>query len=91
MIRIFFFFFFFAILEKDDKGDVMWVWSFPTVDPGFRELLMRKCTLNHDEKDEEQPEELEYSYGHLANVWYYLKNVKNDGRSPLNKVKRCVQ
>ncbi len=65
----------------------MWVWSFPTIDPAFQELVMRKCSLTPaDSEESDQRVGLEYSYGHLANVWYYLKTVKTDGRSPLDKV-----
>ena len=68
----------------------MWVWSYPTIDPLLQGVVMHKCSLKPEEKDEEQQRAvgLDCSYGHLANVWYYLNNVKNDGRSPLDMV--CV-
>ncbi len=67
----------------------MWVWSYPTIDPVFRDLLMNKCSLKPVDKDDDQTTTtvgLDYSYGHLSNVWYYLNNVHNTGRSPLDQV-----
>ena len=84
---VFICFYFIIVPEKDKNGDIMWVWSYPNVDPTFRELLTRKCSLQPDEKTEEQQQpRLDYCYGHLANVWYYLKTMKTDGQAPLNKV-----
>ena len=74
-----------SFIEKDKNGDILWVWSYPTIDPGFRELMMHKCTLTSEE-GEEQRDGLEYSYGHLGSVWYYLKNVASGGKGVLDKV-----
>lgn len=64
------------------------MWAYPSVDPAFRELLMRKCALTGDSEEEEEKASstLEYSYGHFAEVWYYLLNVSAGNVSQLDKV-----
>lgn len=54
------------------------MWSYPTVDPNLREILLRKCTLRGGESDRQQP--LPYLYGHLGDVWYYLYNQDTEGK-----------
>lgn len=51
----------------------MWVWSYPSIDPAFRDLLMKKCTLVDGNETEETPA-LEYSFGHYAEAWFYMLN-----------------
>lgn len=67
------------------------MWGYPTIDPSFRELLMRKCTLSNLDKNAEEVEEegqaLEYSYGHMAEAWYYLLNNEVSTNSLLNNVR----
>ena len=64
-------------LEKDVNGDVMWVWSYPSIDPAFRDLLMKKCTLVQGNETEEAPA-LDYSFGHYAEAWFYMLNQKTN-------------
>ncbi len=67
--------------EKDVNNEVLWVWSYPGVDGGLRDLLMRKCTL--DKEEGVGP----YSYGHHLGHWYYLKNFSTNESEKLPKVK----
>ena len=76
--------------EKDTNGDVLWVWAYPSVDPAFRELLMRKCTLTGEGEGGEEEggaSALEFSYGHIAEAWYYLFNQTVEGVPQLDKVR----
>ena len=54
------------------------MWSYPGVDGGIRELLMKKCSLDQMTEDEgkEEVDVLEYSFGHYFQAWYYLLNFK---------------
>ena len=74
-----------TVIEKDNKGEVLWVWSYPTVDSSLRDLLMQKCTLDHD-AEEEGKEVMDYIYGHLSDVWYYLYNKETKETETLDKV-----
>ena len=66
--------------EKDKNNEVLWVWSYPGIDGGIRDLLMKKCNLDQlSEEGEERKEEVDvltYSFGHFFQVWYYLLNFK---------------
>ncbi len=65
--------------EKDVNNEVLWVWSYPGVDGGLRDLLMRKCTLDEEGVGP-------YSYGHHSGHWYYLKNFSTNDSEKLPKV-----
>ena len=61
----------------------MWVWSYPTVDASLRELLLRKTSLGgggEGEGGEPGEAPLQYLYGHLGDVWYYLYNQETGGK-----------
>lgn len=60
---------------------MLWVWSYPTVGEGLRDLLMRKCTL-----DQEEGEGLAFSFGHFSDAWYYLSNFVVGESTKLPKV-----
>lgn len=50
---------------------------------------MRKCTLTSEgESGEEEggASALEFSYGHIADAWYYLLNKPVEGTPQLDKV-----
>ena len=79
LFQIFFFFFFHT--ERDSNKEVLWVWSYPTIDGEVRELLMRKCTL-----DQEEESQLEFSFGHFLQTWYYLCNFQTAESHTLPKV-----
>lgn len=57
----------------------MWVWSYPTVDSSLRDLLLRKTSLGLG-GGEEEDKALQYQYGHLGDVWYYLYNQEAQGK-----------
>ena len=44
---------------------------------------MRKCTL-----DQEEESQLESSFGHFSQTWYYLHNFQTAGSPTLPKVRR---
>ena len=71
----------YIFLEKDTNNEILWVWSYPTMDEPTRELLLRKCTLS-----QEEGKQLEYSFGHIGQKWYYLKNFQTGGTEKLPKV-----
>lgn len=71
-------------VEKDVNNEVLWVWSYPGVDGGLRDLLMRKCTLD-------QEGAVPYSYGHFHGNWYYLNNFSTDNSDQLPKVTLSIQ
>ena len=62
------------------------MWSYPTIDSGFRDVLIRKCTLRTNEDEEQKGVGLDYCYGHLSNVWFYLQNKKSKPGGKLEKV-----
>ena len=68
-----------TLTEKDINNEVLWAWSYPAVDGGLRDLLMRKCTLDQDGAGP-------YTYGHYSQHWYYLRNFQTDNPEQLPKV-----
>lgn len=67
------------LIEKDVNNEVLWAWSYPGVDGGLRDLLMKKCTLDQEGVGP-------YTYGHHSQHWYYLRNFLTDGSEQLPKV-----
>ena len=65
---------FFSLTEKDKNGDVLWTWSFPTIDSTLRELIMRKSTLSTVGDGNSEVEPLSFVFGHYDTSWYYLYN-----------------
>lgn len=65
------------------------MWSYPGVDGGIRDLLMRKCNLDElsEEEGKEEVDVLSYSFGHFFQVWYYLLNFKVPENTSLSKVR----
>ena len=61
----------FLIVEKDRNGDTLWTWTYPSIDEGLRELLLRKCCLAEKEDSELVP----FSFGHFGRMWYYVLTV----------------
>lgn len=57
-------------LEKDTNSDVLWCWSFPTVDPAIKSLISKKCCLKSGENDHEII--VPFLYGQHNRLWYYL-------------------
>lgn len=68
-------------LERDTNNDILWVWSYPTIEESFRELVMGRCTLDKDEEDS-----VEYCYCHYQQTWCYLSNFECEDNPKLPKV-----
>lgn len=64
------------------------MWSYPGVDGGMRNLLMKKCNLDQltDEEGKEEADVLSFSFGHFFQIWYYLLNFKVLDNAYLPKV-----
>lgn len=78
------------LTEKDKNGDTLWTWTYPSIDEGLRELLLRKCCL----ADREESEIVPYSFGHFGRMWYYVLTVGVDESEGLPQVRyytRAVQ
>ena len=74
--------------EKDASNELLWVWSYPAISPALRDLVASKCTLSTDKPGEDQEEELEFSFGHTHQVWYYLYNFNvGEGITTLPRVR----
>ena len=82
-----------SIAEKDTNNEVLWVWSYPGVDGGMRDLLMKKCNLDQlsEEEEKEEANVLAFSFGHFFKVWYYLLNFKVRDSTYFSKVSKCKQ
>ncbi|XP_068745894.1 DENN domain-containing protein 10-like [Montipora capricornis] len=63
-----------CLIEKDLDSDVLWTWSYPSITPTFRQLILRKCCLKTD-KDEFVP----FCFGQFDKQWFYIhtSEVKN--------------
>ena len=74
--------------EKDTSNELLWVWSFPSVDPSLRQLIKSKSTISKADKEgeEEGEEGLDFSFGHFQQTWYYLSNFSMTERKTLPKV-----
>ena len=69
------------------NNEVLWVWSYPGVDGGVRDLLMKKCSLDQNEDDtKEEALVPPFSFGHTSRVWYYLSNFQAAEAETLPKV-----
>ena len=72
--------------ERDVNNEVLWVWSYPGVDGGMRDLLMKKCSLDQNEEDSKEALVPPFSFGHMSRVWYYLSNFQAAEAETLPKV-----
>lgn len=72
------------LTEKDASNELLWVWSYPAIIPGLRDLIKSKCTLGSDKEGE--GEGLDFSFGHTVQVWYYLANFTVGSANTLPKV-----
>ena len=76
-----------SFAEKDVNNEVLWVWSYPGVDGGMRDLLMKKCNLDQlTEEEGKEVDVLPFSFGHYFQIWYYLLNFKVVDNTNLPKV-----
>ena len=58
---------FFLCLEKDRNGDVLWTWTYPSVEKEFKKLLVKKCPFNTGELDGGKS-----CFGHFRRNWYHF-------------------
>ena len=85
--------------EKDTSGELLWVWSFPSIIPGLRSLITSKCTIpagsssdgggggGGKEGEGEGEPGLPFSFGHAAVTWYYLANFSTGEAKTLPRVR----
>jgi hypothetical protein len=76
----------YLLIEKDVNSDVTWVWSYPTVDEDFREMLIRKCCLSSDKEASDSAPLLPFIFGHFGRTWYYLLTETVEDQEVLPKV-----
>ena len=62
------------------------MWSYPGVDGGLRNLLMKKCNLDQQVDEEKDVKVLSYTFGHFFQIWYYLSNFKTGEKETFSKV-----
>ena len=72
--------------ERDVNNEVLWVWSYPGVDGGMRDLMMMKCSLDQSEEESKEALVPSFSFGHTSQVWYYLSNFQAADAETLPKV-----
>eukprot|EP00128_Syssomonas_multiformis_P011447 Colp12_sorted_trinity150504_noHs@27635 len=60
-----------GLIEKDKNADVLWVWSYPTIDDVFRNLLLKKANLGSSDTV------LEFIFGKFRGQWYYIFSAPN--------------
>ncbi|KAK3095695.1 hypothetical protein FSP39_017705 [Pinctada imbricata] len=71
--------------KRDINGDVLWVWSYPSVSPENREFFTRKSGLQTI-TTQGSPNTIPFLYSQKDHSWYYILTVLNDHASPLTKV-----
>ena len=71
----------YSFLERDTNNDILWVWSYPTIEDSTRDLVMRRCTL-----DKDGDEVIDYCFCHYQQTWCYLSNFQSDDNPQLPKV-----
>ena len=75
-----------VFLERDVNNEVLWVWSYPGVDGGVRDLMMKKCSLDQNEEEAKEALVPPFSFGHTSRMWYYLSNFQAEEAETLPKV-----
>ena len=63
------------------NGDTLWVWCYPSVDSGLRQVLLRKCCLTQDGRNFHT-----FVFGQFCRTWYYITTVEVQEPTALNKV-----
>lgn len=76
----------YTLSERDVNNEVLWTWSYPGVDGGVRDLLMKKCSLDQNEEENKEALVPPFSFGHTSRVWYYLSNFQASEVETLPKV-----
>lgn len=70
-----------GLIEKDVNGDTLWVWCYPSVDSGLRQVLLSKCCLTQDGKDFHT-----FVFGQFNRSWYYISTAEVQEPTALKKV-----
>ena len=68
-------------LEKDTNGDVLWVWSYPSVTNEQRDFLTEKIGLTKS-----QDAVTGFVYLHWQHTWYYILTTEAEGSPSTQKV-----
>lgn len=77
----------FVFLEKDINSDVIWVWSYPTIEDEVREVIMRKCCLSSNDRESADSLALiPFTFGHFGRTWYYVHSRATESEEVLQKV-----
>ncbi|XP_065071950.1 DENN domain-containing protein 10-like isoform X1 [Rhopilema esculentum] len=69
-----------GILEKDNNGDLLWTWTYPSIEKELKELLMKKCPLACG------IDGTPFVYGQFNKSWYHFITVKISENSKLPMV-----
>ncbi|XP_069835772.1 DENN domain-containing protein 10 isoform X2 [Dendropsophus ebraccatus] len=75
-----------GLIEKDVNGETLWVWSYPSITPELRELMLRKCRL----QEEKPPPLYNLLYGQYRKLWFYMVLTAVEGASVLEVTHFCV-
>eukprot|EP00794_Sanderia_malayensis_P005220 gene5220-5876_t len=68
-----------GFIEKDKNGDVIWTWTYPSVQKDLKELLIGKCSLST--ADDSQDARL--CFGKFKGIWYYFSVCSVNGNEKL--------
>ncbi|XP_065828241.1 DENN domain-containing protein 10-like [Oscarella lobularis] len=76
-----------GLIEKDENKDVLWTWSYPTIDSETMERLRRKCLLSSgDSAEGAEDAAIPFTFGHFSKTWHYIHTTKVDESEVLPKV-----
>ncbi|XP_062518581.1 DENN domain-containing protein 10-like [Corticium candelabrum] len=76
-----------GLIEKDINSDVIWVWSYPTIEDEVREVIMRKCCLSSNDRESADSLALiPFTFGHFGRTWYYVHSRATESEEVLQKV-----
>ena len=59
-------------VEKDKNGDVLWTWTYPSIEATLKEILMKKCPLNANDQEMLIPSQ----FGQFGRKWYYFATTE---------------
>ena len=69
-------------LEKDINGDLLWTWTYPSIEKELKELLMKKCPLACG------IDGTPFVYGQFNKSWYHFITVQISENTKLPMV--CI-
>ncbi|ESO94949.1 hypothetical protein LOTGIDRAFT_239462 [Lottia gigantea] len=71
-----------GLIEKDESGDVLWTWSYPSVSSQQRDFFIHKSGLEKD-----STHQVQFIYSRWQHSWFYiLSTALDDVDTPLDKV-----